>query len=218
MNDARAILIANGTIENKIWLAQYLQPKDMIICADGGYNHLAAIGRLPHLIIGDMDSVSAQYCEQCKQLVHPRRKDETDAQLALDYLAEQGYREVHFLGALGGNRPEHALANVFMLQYAAERGVRMTIETDASTISLHQGPETAFFHGSEGDYLSLIPLDGDVTGITTDNLEYPLRDGCLKFGVPMGISNVLLKDVCSVKLSKGKLLAVLTKADGVDET
>lgn len=218
MMDTRAILIANGAIENKTWLAQYLRSNDMIVCADGGYNHLAAINRLPNLIIGDMDSVSADHCEICEQLIHPRRKDETDAQLALDYLAEQGYREVHFLGALGGNRPEHALANVFMLQYAAERGVRMTIETDVSTVSLHQGPETALFHGTKGDYLSLIPLDVDVTGITTDNLEYPLRNGCLKFGVPMGISNVLLKDVCSVKLSKGKLLAVLTKADGVDET
>lgn len=71
--------------------------------------------------------------------------------------------------------------------------------------------------GRKGDYLSLIPMGGDATGITTRNLEYPLHNGTLYFGVPMGISNVLLEDICSVELQGGILLAILTKADEVDE-
>ncbi len=213
----RAIIIASGDIEDERWLKNYIQPGDVVICADGGYNHLVQIGCMPDVIIGDMDSIREKYRADCQHLVHPRKKDETDAQLALDYAIENGFHDIKFLGALGGSRIEHALANVFMLQYAAVHGVEMAIETPVSTITLHRGTTTAILQGRKGDYLSLIPIGGDATGITTQNLEYPLHEGTLYFGVPMGISNILLEDTCSIELQKGILLAILTKADEVDE-
>lgn len=214
----RAIIIASGEIENERWLKDYIQSDDTVICADGGYNHLVRIGRLPDVIIGDMDSIHEEYRAECQHLVHPRRKDETDAQLALDYALEKGFRKIIFLGALGGKRVEHALANVFMIQYAAAHGAQLTLETEYSSVMLLTGPGTFTVQGRKGDYLSLIPFGGDVIGITTYHLEYPLHNGTLYFGVPMGISNVLLENSCTVELQKGILLTILTKADEVNES
>lgn len=213
----RAIIIASGDIGDDQWLKKYILPEDTIICADGGYNHLARIGQIPDVIIGDMDSIREERRAQCQRFVHPRKKDETDAQLALDYAMEKGFRDVRLLGALGGRRIEHELANVFMLQYAAMHGVQMVIETEFSSIFFYRGPVTFSLHGHRGDYLSLIPIGGDVTGITTHNLEYPLQDGRLRSGVPMGISNVLLDTTFTVELAEGELLVILTKADEVDK-
>lgn len=216
MISLRGIIIASGEIRDLNWLKQYLRADDLIVCADGGYNYLAAIHVLPHVIVGDMDSIHEEHWAACKHFVYPRKKDETDAQLALDYAIEQGCSEVCFLGATGGQRVEHEIANILMLQYAALKQVAMRVENESSSIMLYQGPCEITVSGRKGDYLSLIPLGEDAQNVTTYDLEYPLLHGTLIFGVPMGISNVLLENTCRITMEKGKLLVILTKADEVD--
>ena len=65
-------------------------------------------------------------------------------------------------------------------------------------------------HAQPGDTVSLLPLGGDVSGITTEGLKYPLNNEELTFGPARGISNRLEKPSAHVKLSKGLLLAVHT--------
>ncbi len=62
--------------------------------------------------------------------------------------------------------------------------------------------------GQRGDTLSLLPLSGDVAGIHTEGLEYPLRDGTLSFGAARGVSNVLTEAEARVRVGSGFLLAV----------
>ena len=66
----------------------------------------------------------------------------------------------------------------------------------------------AFIEGQEGDTVSLLPIAGDATGITTEGLEYPLQCGALKFGSTLGISNVLTAPVARVQVERGLLLCV----------
>jgi thiamine pyrophosphokinase len=62
--------------------------------------------------------------------------------------------------------------------------------------------------GRPGDTVSLIPLGGDASGITTEGLAYPLKDAELPSGSVRGISNLLEKSSAHVELSNGLLLAV----------
>ena len=65
-----------------------------------------------------------------------------------------------------------------------------------------------FIKGRVGDTVSLLPIGGDVTGITTEGLEYPLQRSALKFGATLGISNVLTAPVARVQVESGLLLCV----------
>ena len=68
--------------------------------------------------------------------------------------------------------------------------------------------DQAFIKGRVGDTVSLLPIAGDATGITTEGLEYPLQRGALKFGATLGISNVLTAPVARVQVERGLLLCV----------
>ncbi|HYK08073.1 MAG TPA: thiamine diphosphokinase, partial [Candidatus Eisenbacteria bacterium] len=75
---------------------------------------------------------------------------------------------------------------------------------------VEKGPAKVSLSGKKGDLLSLIPLSPEVTGITTKNLYYPLRNETLYFGLPRGISNVFTEDSAEVSFAKGMLLFVHT--------
>jgi thiamine pyrophosphokinase len=54
----------------------------------------------------------------------------------------------------------------------------------------------------------LLPVGGAARGIVTDGLRYPLRAEELAPGTTRGVSNELLGDRGSVRLSDGTLLVV----------
>jgi len=84
----RAIIFANGEFPDPQGVRNLLRPDDLIIAADGGTRHALAAGVIPHIVVGDLDSLSPD--EQARveaagsQIVRfSPRKDETDLELAL---------------------------------------------------------------------------------------------------------------------------------------
>jgi thiamine pyrophosphokinase len=53
----KTIIFANGRIENLDLLKGLVQENDYLIAADGGLKHIRAIGKVPDLLVGDLDSV-----------------------------------------------------------------------------------------------------------------------------------------------------------------
>ncbi|UKI38395.1 MAG: hypothetical protein L6V93_10935 [Clostridiales bacterium] len=53
-------------------------------------------------------------------------KNATDTHIAVDFAVEKGFRNITLIGALGG-RIDHSLANVMLLKYMIEKGVKGTI-------------------------------------------------------------------------------------------
>jgi thiamine pyrophosphokinase len=127
----RAIIVAGGQAGgNEDW-RRWVWEGDWIIGADGGAAQALAWGLVPHLVIGDMDSLpgearAALEAQGSRFVVHPRAKDETDLELALTYATQRGAREIVVLGALGG-RLDHTLANVLLLALPKLDGVVVRI-------------------------------------------------------------------------------------------
>jgi thiamine pyrophosphokinase len=116
--------------------------------------------------------------------------------------------EVLMLGALG-NRWDQTLANILLPAGRAFADMQIRLIDEAQEMTLIHSGQTLQIEGHVGDTLSLIPLAGDATGITTQGLEYPLLGETLPFGVTRGISNVMLGDQASISLEAGILLCVL---------
>jgi thiamine pyrophosphokinase len=84
------LIIANGELPQPDWLRPYLARATAVIAADGGANHLTPLGYTPHVLIGDLDSVTAELVAELQGkgtavFPHPTDKNETDLELALHH-------------------------------------------------------------------------------------------------------------------------------------
>jgi thiamine pyrophosphokinase len=185
----------------------------LVVAADGGARLAAQLGlRIDHWV-GDGDSLDAVSIERLRrsgipvELVSPA-KDESDLELAVSRAVALGATDITILGALGGRRLDHTLANVALLAHPALSGRTARLLDAETRVSLLSGPASASFEGRPGDLVSLLPVSGDVVGITTDGLEYPLRDEPLAIGPARGLSNVRLGSIASLTVRSGRLLVV----------
>ena len=213
----RAVIFANGRLQNAAQARDAVRSGDLLIAADGGAQHCLALGLTPAIVIGDFDSLSGPELEELitrgAQLIqHPAHKDFTDLELALQHAKGLGIEEVLILGALG-SRWDQTVANLLLPVSADLASIHISIlDGPQQVFILHPGRQFQF-HGKKGDTLSLIPLCGDAQGVVTSGLEYPLRDETLFFGATRGVSNVLTADTARVSLSSGTLLCVLIHQD-----
>jgi thiamine pyrophosphokinase len=212
----RAVIFANGEFGNVEDAQALLRPDDLVIAADGGTRHALAAGLVPHVVIGDLDSLTPDAQARVEAagtriIRFSPRKDETDLELALQYAAREGATQIVVLAALGG-RLDQTIANLLLLALPDLQGLDVRIV---------EGPQTAFLIDSErdpppiegcpGDILSLIPLRGDAVGVTAEGVEWPLHDDTLRFGFARGVSNVLTGDLAHVRVRDGVLLCVVTR-------
>lgn len=203
----RSVIFANG------WLDRLptLFPDDLILAADGGALYCLQYGLRPAAVIGDLDSLTREHLEALKSLgadiiQYPTRKDFTDLELAILYAQEHGANPVILVGALGG-RWDQTLANLLLPAAFPDLDLRL-IDGSQEIIFLRPG-HRRIITGHPGDTVSLIPLAGDVAGITTAGLEYPLVAEMLRFGATRGVSNVLLLSQAEVSLESGLLACVI---------
>ncbi|MGA2490184.1 MAG: thiamine diphosphokinase [Anaerolineales bacterium] len=207
---ARLIIFANGLLPSLASARHLIQPGDVFYAADGGTQHVLALGLIPSVVIGDLDSLTPeerQYLDvkgvDIRQ--YSRDKDQTDLELALDHAIQAGYREILVVGALGG-RLDQTLGNLALLS---------DHRLSTCDIRLDDGVEEAFFtrgrceiRGRPGDIVSLLPWGGDVTGICTEGLRWPLRSETLISARTRGISNEMSHERASIMLKSGLLLVI----------
>ena len=213
MKDAlqrKAVVIANGQLGAAAAIRACAAEADLLIAADGGAEHCRTLGLTPHLIVGDLDSLAPETRALFEQAgvrfeVHPTHKDETDLELALQAALREGAHEAVLVAALGA-RWDQSVANILLLAHPVFAPL---------TLRLVEGPDTfwiirdhATVRGQPGDGLSLLPLCGDVAGVTLTGLEYPLADSVLRFGFTTGISNRLVAPEATITLRQGILLAI----------
>jgi thiamine pyrophosphokinase len=223
----QAIVLADGDVAPRARIDEawpgWADPDAIVIAADGGARHAAALGLRATIWVGDGDSVVPEDLERlAADGAEIRRvaaaKDESDAELALMAALERGADDVVILGALGGSRVDHALANVELLAHAALAGRTAVLLDAGARVSFVRapGPDSAAIvrplPGRIGDLVSLLPLGDGVEGVTTRGLEYPLRDEPLAAGPARGLSNVRRSADAAVTVRSGMLLIVESPA------
>lgn len=190
----RAVIIGNGTVRDYDKIKSYIKSDDFVICADGGYCHALNMGIRPRAVIGDFDSTSEAEID-AELIRYPGRKDFTDGELCVDYAIKHGAENILLL-AMTGTRLDHTINNIMMLT----RCGGMVVDEENEIYILRDKVE---LWGKKGKTLSVIPLCGNLEGISNEGMEYPLHDEVLEFGTCRGNSNVISEDYCSVSIKKG---------------
>ncbi len=211
VSNPRAVVLANGELDARALARAQITNSDYIVCVDGGLRHALRHNLKPRLLFGDFDSATQDDLNnpviiEAQRIDHPRQKDASDLQLALQELEKRPYKEAVLLGVSGG-RSDHSLFN-WMLP--AMKQWALNIRLIDTTSDAHMVTSAKPFQASLplGTLLSLLPLT-PVTGVTTDGLEYPLTSAAIDPGSTIGLSNVSCTSNVGVKLASGVLLAII---------
>ena len=211
----RAVLVAGGDVQEAD--APLLERADLVVAVDAGAAWLKSVGIRPAALVGDLDSVDPELVRSLEAdgVVierHPTAKDHSDTELAIAFAREAGADQITVLGAFGGSRLDHEIANLLLLSAPGADGLALARGASRVT-SLRSGYERELA-GGPGSLVSLFPIGGDAGGVTTAGLAYPLRDESLLLGSSRGLSNVIVAAPASVRLREGTLLIVEQPAEG----
>lgn len=214
----RCFIVASGDLPEPHLLTASLRPTDLLIAADGGANHLHALGLAPHWLIGDLDSAAPPVVADLQARGvpverHPPAKDFTDLELAVLTAQRLGAREVILLGVLG-NRWDHSLANLLLLANPLFANLHLAVWHGRERLWVVRGtptrPGVLTLSGTPGDTLSILPLLGDVRGVTLAGLAYLLHHDTLALGSTRGVSNVFAATQAVLELHDGTALVIHT--------
>lgn len=196
-------------------LKRLLRADDFIIACDAGYLNCERLGCKPNVIVGDFDTAPCPQQDNDDIVVLPHVKDDTDTEYAAKLASQKGFTEVLLLGALGGKRLEHTLANLCTGLGLEQCGVRAALQDERSRISFVLPGETRRYPKEEFFYLSVFPMEGRAEGVCERGSFYELTDAVLTAGYPLGVSNEYAdgSDCITVSTRSGALVVVETVAD-----
>jgi thiamine pyrophosphokinase len=180
-----------------------------VIAADDGATTALAFGLIPHVVIGDLDSVEPDTFGELRRHAvpietYPRDKNATDGQLAVERALQNQPRELYLVGFLGGPRLDQALANIMLLT-----------RIDVPTVLLDEQNECRLLHPraplswspEANEVVSLLPVTPTVDGVRTTGLRWPLYREQLLLGDTRGISNEPVgEQPVTVEIDSGLLL------------
>lgn len=220
-----AVIVADGRLDEAQLRRVAASPGTLVIGADGGAARALRAGVHVHLVVGDLDSITEADLERLVAAGSSveragRDKDESDTELALLAALDRGCEPTVILGALGGPRLDHELANLLLLAHPRldDRDVAIRDgSTTARRIGTAHGPGQEVLAGAPGDLLTLLPLAGPVDGVTTHDLRYPLHGEALLPGPARGLSNELLGSSATVTTERGRLLVIHTARSHSEE-
>ena len=208
------VVVAGGEPPDESQGRQALQellsePADHVIGADSGLDHARVLGLSPTVLVGDLDSISAEglhWAHQHDVVIeeHPTDKNETDLELALAAACRLGDEVIVVDGRLG--RFDHAVGNLFLLGSDRWADVAITAVLGGSRLTVVRGHRE--LRGRPGDVVSLFPVGGPARGVTTEGLRWPLDRAELLPGSSLGTSNVFDESQATVEVAQGVVYAI----------
>ncbi len=180
-------------------------PGDMIIAADGGYNHLKKAGIAPDIVIGDFDSLG-YIPDDISVIKLPVVKDVTDMYAAAEIGLEKDFEEFHIYGACGG-RLDHTISNIQLAVSLTEKGKKcIIIDGETKITAVHNG--TIEFAERNKGYISVFAHSDNCMGVTIKGLKYTVEDATLSNAFPLGVSNEFIGKNASVTVENGTLVII----------
>jgi thiamine pyrophosphokinase len=195
---------------------------DFIIALDGGLNWLLPHHILPHLFIGDCDSLSPDLQDwlsrsSIQKVLYPTEKDESDYELASQFIISHFSPSIPILlYHMSRGRTDHFLMNISISKHLSLSGFHVEFIDDHEKIIISNGTKPIEILNQSIANVSLYPLTDVVDGVTTHNLKYPLIEESLFQNSSRGLSNVPIGEKMIIIHKRG-ILAILLIFGGKNE-
>ena len=187
-----------------------------VVAADSGLDHANALGVAVDLVVGDLDSVSADALQQAVAAGvaverFPADKDFTDTELALRAALRHGSSHIVVVSCVG-ERLDHSLSALSLLVDPSLSGVIVEAWWGAAHVDAIRGPASRVFAGHVGETVSLLPIDGPAQGVVAAGVQYPLHHETLSATAGRGVSNVFTETELHLRIDSGALLVIRPEA------
>ncbi len=213
---SKAILMLGGVIDLPLKdVIEIFESTEWLACADGAAEYAVINSFVPNVVIGDMDSISAETVRELKEEDVPFVKLEdqstSDCEKSLEWLLSIGVSQLIVLG-VGGGRGDHALANYSVLiRYAEKFKMLKGVERENDILFLPHGGELAI-NGWPGRRVSFIPFPAAMSMRST-GLKYPMI-GDYMIGGRESLSNVMLESTAKLTCVAGAMIAFMQRKKG----
>jgi thiamine pyrophosphokinase len=216
------IIIANGNFLVREIIEEAAKDK-IIVALDGAANKLARIGVVPHIILGDFDSVteaSARYWgikltfnelddasspyqgNHGVTIVPAKNQQLTDLVKAIHYCDQHGAESIAIICAAGGRMDHHEAAmRALRTEYKSHRPILLHTEQQSIRFATN---EKMIMRGETGDKCGILAYpQGSFTSV---GLEYEVSNYELKFGFADSTCNSLKQPEASINITGEALL------------
>lgn len=202
MTSTTALLLCNGEAPDPTIAAVLREKAALLCCADGGAQRARELGWMPHLVVGDLDSIGPDLLRELADagvdIQHLSGQEDTDLEKCLKVLRDRGMHRILILSATGGLL-DHAFGNFSILaRYASH--LDLVLFDHQYRIDILARSITARVR--RGDRVSIVPLPR-VTGVTYSGLRYPLFDATLEFGSAEGTCNMAEEECITIDIRDG---------------
>ena len=173
-----------------------------IIAVDSGIEHLLNLSLDPNTLIGDLDSISKKSLDEVKKngvkiLAFNSNKDQTDFELALNYLEEAEKSKVYIIGGESGEI-DH-LISIFLLIPSKSFFENIIWLYGDKKIIFRQKIELNIKKLTK---FSIIPLS-DLTNLSIDGAEWNLDNKDIQFGETLTLRNSTNEEQLNIRCDKG---------------
>ena len=142
----------------------------------------------------------------------PVEKDFTDLQAAAHWALEQGCRELLLCGCTGG-RLDHTASNLVLLEWIARRGGNAVMADSDNEVRFLENGTLTLEDAPHYHYLSIIPLDKTVKGVTLWGVKYPLEGADITRGDTLTVSNEPAAPVMEITVEQGAVLVIRSQRE-----
>lgn len=175
---------------------------DEIIAVDSGVEHLFKLSLDPNTLIGDLDSISENSLDKVKKngvdiIAFNSNKDQTDFELALNYLEGVDKSIIYIIGGESGEI-DHLLS-IFLLIPSKSFFENIIWVYGDKKIIFRQKLKLNIKKMSK---FSIIPLS-DLSNLSIDGAEWNLENKNIQFGETTTLRNVANKDEINVNCDTG---------------
>ena len=175
---------------------------DEIIAVDSGVEHLFKLSLDPNTLIGDLDSISENSLDKVKKngvdiIAFNSNKDQTDFELALNYLEGVENSIIYIIGGESGEI-DHLLS-IFLLIPSKSFFENIIWVYGDKKIIFRQKLKLNVKKMSK---FSIIPLS-DLSNLSIDGAKWNLENKNIQFGETTTLRNVANKDEINVNCDTG---------------
>jgi len=211
--EKKYVIFLNGEYKYSQEFMDKLVSKNVVcFCADGGANFAFKYGKIPEVIVGDLDSIEKKVLEYYKSkniLIKkfPKDKDFTDFELILKEINKisenKNFVEKIFVVGGLGKRIDMALSNLFIM----EKYKNLVFLQENEEIFY---VEKSFVLKNKKEYeFSIIPISEKVEKLTLKGFKFETDKIDVKRESSRLVSNVICGDEASVEFENGKLIIIL---------
>ena len=207
------VIFLNGEYNySQKFIDKLVSENTVCFCADGGANFTFKYGKVPEMIIGDLDSIEKEILEfyRNKNVLikkFPKDKDFTDFELILKEIEEiekdKKYLDKIFVVGGLGKRIDMTLSNLFLT------------EKHKNLVFLEENEEIFYTEKSfvlknkKGCEFSIIPISEKIEKLSLKGFKFEIDEIDIERKISRLVSNVICDDKASVEFESGKLIIII---------